>query len=193
MAFGGYKPGRSDDMDHRKWVSSYQDPFHKRVAAIIDPITALRTANKLDYATVQTAQQKLEAEIAQLTKDQAMWEGLSSKHATTVAKSRETLDPIIRSWRDTFAKDLSGLAPPQAPPAGPPPPGERAPTAPDVLNTPGSIPPGEPHERTPHGQARRQEVMVRKRAMASRGRRSTLLGGSLMQNKTAPRKTLLGY
>jgi len=161
------------------WVQTYQNPFHQRVARIVDPLGKKRDAGALTYAEVQRAQELLENEIAQLEQDQDFYEQLGGKAKDTITGSRKTLDPIIAAWRKTFADDLATLTPPED--NTPEPPSEEAPTVDDVL------PPGQ----TVLGQAAQAARQQRKRAMG-KGRSSTFLGGS-QQKPALQRRTLLGY
>jgi len=147
------------------WVQNYQDPFHKRVAAIVDPLGEKRSAGTLTYDEVTKAQSRLEEEIAGLQKDATSFAGLSGTHKTVVDKAQQTLDPIIQSWRDTFTKDLAGLPKPPDAPAGP------SPEAPDRQTILGAAAPQKRQALPP----------------------STILGGAAMKSNLRPAKTLLGY
>lgn len=164
------------------FVQSIQNPFQRRVAAIVDPLGKLREAGTLTYAQAQEGQTKLETEIAAFQEQAKQFEGFGKEHAGVVAKARETLNPIIESWRAPFAKDLATLTPPEPPPAPTPPPPENPPglTSAEMLT-----------------QATGAAEQQRKRALAARGRESTILTGPsglmAISGANTQRKTLLGY
>jgi hypothetical protein len=150
--------------------TTYQDPLRKRVAGIVDPLGKKRDAGTLTYDEVVKGQTELEAAIAEFEKDSKLFEGLGGANATVVKKARTTLDPIIATWRNTFAQDLAKLPKPEVKPEIPAP-SEEAPTKETILG----------------GLATPQK----KRKPADPPRR-TVLGGMYGEGRQKPR-TLLGY
>ena len=167
------------------WTRHFQDPFGKRIAAIIDPISLARSSGALKYEDVIAAQQKLEDEITAFSAAQQAYEGLGGDQSKTIAGSRRTLDPIIAAWRASLAGDLAGLAPPAEDSSEAGGPAEEPPS------TAGPIPGtgGKTILTAAKGAAEQQK----KRAMGSGGRGSTFLTRGPQQKASVQRRSILGY
>jgi hypothetical protein len=158
-----------------QFVAAVQNPFQKRIAAIVDPLGTKRASGTLSYDDVIQAQKDLEAEIAAFETTASQFEGFGKSQATVVRQARKTLygdetgkaqpGSIIQSWRDTFTNDLATLKPPpKTKELGPP--SEEPPSLETILT--GSTP-----RKKAEGAAEQQ----RKRAMAARGHAGTVLTG----------------
>ncbi len=147
----------------KEWVTSYQDPFQRRIAAIVDPLGDKRKSKALTYEDVIKAQARLEEEISGFQKDAEAFKGIGAANAETIRRSFETLDPIIKSWRDTFSQDLAGLPKP-------------------VQDT--------TQVNLPDVSTILAKAAGQKRKAAPQ---STILGGALQKTSRRPAKTLLGY
>jgi len=102
-----------------------QNVFGQNVAKIIDPITQARAAGTLTYAQAKTASQQLEDEIAHFFSSANAYAIQGTKQNKVVENAigpQGNLTPIIASWRDSLAQDLTRLKPkiraPQIPTVG---------------------------------------------------------------------------
>ena len=91
--------------------TNYQDPFHKDVAGILDPLTAAREAGTLTFDQVSTAEQAFEDRLSKFSFDADAFAVKGGEQGNVVAQARETLDPIIAQWRAGFKRDRTELGP----------------------------------------------------------------------------------
>jgi|GEM_PF-3673242 hypothetical protein len=97
-----------------EFTGKYQDDFHKRVAAIIDPITQAREKGTLTYKQAQAANDQLETEIADFFSNAQGYAAQGTKQNKVVEQAigpNGNLTPIITAWRNSLSNDLSRLKP----------------------------------------------------------------------------------
>jgi hypothetical protein len=165
---------------HRKantFVDTLQNPFHKDIASILDPITKAREAGTLTYQQVLDAQTAFNKRLTAF-EDEAFNFSLKGGDQERVYKQAlgETgnLTPIIASWKKSFSDDIAKLRPAEE-------------TTPEKPPTMESVTPG----RTPIQQALLAAERERKKSLGA-GYKSTFLGGA--KNKPLmQRMTLGGY
>jgi len=158
----------------KEFVSTYQDPFHKDVAGIVDPLVSKRDSGTLTYEEAFTAQQTLEDRISRFEFDADQYAVGGNDQATAVAGARQTLNPIIANWRNVLKADVDRLGP-KLNLAAPP-------TLENILAGSG---------KTPTGQAKAAADAVKKK---KGGYTSTILTGYKPTIGSKPRpKTVTGY